>query len=178
MKRWTCAGDFNDRMLKEFMKFYNECENEGVLEAAIYIDSYGGEVHTADSIISIMENSTIKFHTCVIGRAYSAGLLLAAAGQKRWATNRAEFMFHDISSEVEGKAREMREYVELTEKESKRVLGFFAKKTKKVLNWWISQTKKKESKDFYFNDKQALRYGVIDKIGIPEKKKKKEKKHK
>jgi len=167
MKQWLCIGEFDDRMLKSFMKFYNSLNDSCDKEVIIYIDSTGGEVHTFNSIASLIENSKIKFHTCAIGDAMSCGLDLLVIGHTRYGTTRAEYMFHDISSEVTGKTKQMKEELELTEKSAKKFLKSFAKKTNKSAKWWAEQADKRETKDFYFDSSKALCWGVIDRIGLP-----------
>ncbi len=168
IKNWLCTGRFGDEMLKDFMKFYTDLQKDKETDAIIYIDSYGGQVTTANSIISVIEHSHINFHTCVIGAAYSSGLALCVAGKKRFATRRARFLFHDITFGAVGKVDEMMELAQESKDLSKRFLGELAGRTKKPVEWWLSQTKKKETRDFVFDAAKAVRLGVADKIGLPE----------
>jgi len=168
IRQWLCNGEFDDAMLSDFMEFYYDLKNNNEKEAIIFINSQGGAVNIANSIISVIEDSGIKFHTVVIGIAYSAGLLLSAAGDVRWASERSDFMFHDMAIFDAGKLDEVQENLERNKELSKHLLTRFSKKTKKNYAWWVKQTKERVTRDFFFNQKNALSYGVIDKLGLPE----------
>jgi ATP-dependent protease ClpP protease subunit len=168
MKSWLCSGEFKDEMLKDFMTFYTSLLREKESDAVIYINSNGGSVRIADAIISIIEHSDINFYTCTIGAAYSAALALLVVGRKRFATGRASFLFHDISTGAIGKVDQVMEQVQESKQVSKRFLGRLAEKTKKPLDWWKAKAKHRETRDFFFGSTAALQYGVIDRIGVPE----------
>jgi|GEM_PF-4504279 ATP-dependent protease ClpP protease subunit len=168
MKSWLCNGDFNNEMLKDFMNFYTGLMRDKEHDTVIYINSYGGSVRIADSIISIVEHSGINFYTCAIGAAYSAALALLVTGRKRFGTGRASFLFHDISTGAMGKVDEVLEHAHESKQLSKKFLGRLSERTKKPLDWWLVKAKKKESKDFLFDARAAISYGVIDRIGVPE----------
>ena len=165
---WNCIGDFNDEMLGSFIDFYQQAKNNNQKDAIIYINSPGGSVSAFRSIASIMENSDITFHTVVIGDAHSCGLLLLECGDVRWATDRADFCFHDMSCIESGKLDEIEEQHMMIIKESTKVIDRFSKRTKHDSAWWHKQTKKNVSRDYYFDSEKALEYGVIDMIGLPE----------
>lgn len=168
MRNWLCKGKFDDGMLEDFMKFYNELVKDKEDEAIIYIDSGGGFVHTAVSMISIMTGSKVKFHTCVLGRAESAALVLLAHGEKRFAVPGSRLMFYDLSFVSVGKVDEVEEQVKESKEVSKSFIKMFADKTKKPITWWIKKSKEKETRDFYFSPAKAKEYGIIDKIGLPD----------
>lgn len=167
IKEWLCTGAFAADMLKSFMSFYKDLRENKISHAVIYIDSPGGRVHVCNSMLSIIENSDITWHTVVIGNACSCGLLLANGGDHCYATDRAEFMFHDISAGTFGHPDEMLEDIKRFEKISHKLMTRFAKKTKHPLSWWMDKAAKKKTKDFWFDTKQAKTFGVIEHIGLP-----------
>ncbi len=168
VKTWLCHGTFDDAMLKSFMEFYNGLLKDKETQAIIYIDSNGGAVHTADAIISIIENSSVDFYTCAIGNAHSSALALLVSGRKRFATDRARMLFHDVSFGAIGKVGEVNEKTQDAKEVSKRFLKAIAVKTNKSIEWWLAKAKKRETKDFLFSAHVALKFGVIDRIGLPE----------
>jgi len=168
VKHFLCTGTFDDSMLKDFMKFYSEILKDGDKQAIIYIDSNGGNVRTANSMISIIENSGIDFYTCALGSASSSALALLVSGKKRFAAPRSRMLFHDVSTGAFGKVDEVKQQATESKELSKRYIKYFSSKTKKPASWWLATAKKKETKDFVFYPKTALKLGVIDRIGLPE----------
>lgn len=164
---WPCTGVFNNDMLKNFLHFYAKIEEKKLNHAVIFIDSPGGYVHVLNSMLSIMENSQINWHTVVIGTAASCGLLLAAGGHYRYATDRAEFMFHDVSAGTHGKVDEMEEDVARIKKLSNSVMTKFAKRTKHPKKWWLEQADATKNRELWFDCKKAIELGAIDHMGIP-----------
>ena len=165
--QFLCNGDFDDKMLEKFIAFNSYLIDNQSKEACILIDSPGGYVTTLNSMLSIIENSDVRFHTVAIGSAASCGLLLLAGGDVRYATDRAQILFHDISAGTFGHPDEMLEDIERIKKLSSSVLTKFAKKTKHNLTWWKKEADKRKSRDFWFDSKKALDHGVIDHIGMP-----------
>ena len=164
---FLCNKKFDEAMLVSFVEFYDKCIASGRKEAIIYIDSPGGYVHVANSMLSLIENTNITFHTVCIGEACSCGLLLLAGGDKRYATDRARMMFHDISAGSYGHCDQMEDDIERMKKLSKDVMERFAKRTKKPLKWWMDQYIKNANRCYWFNEKTAKTVGVIDSIGLP-----------
>jgi ATP-dependent protease ClpP protease subunit len=164
---WLCTGTFNNDMLKSFVGFYTKIEDKKLNHAVIFIDSPGGYVHVLNSMLSIMENSQINWHTVVIGTAASCGLLLAAGGHFRYATDRAEFMFHDVSAGTHGKVDEMEEDVARIKRLSNSVMTKFSKRTNHPKKWWLEQADNTKNRELWFDCKKAVSFGVTDYIGIP-----------
>ena len=165
---FLCYKTFDDAMLNEFVEFYNKCIAQKATDAIIYINSPGGYLSVLDSMASLMESTQITFHTVAIGWACSCGLLLLAAGDVRYATDRAEIMFHDIAGGAHGHPDQIHEDVSRMKSTSNRVIEKFAKKTKKSAKWWMTEYMKKPNRCFWFDAKKALTLGVIDYIGIPQ----------
>lgn len=164
---FLCHKEFNNDMLNEFFTFYNKCIADKVDDAIIYINSPGGYVTTLDSMLSLIESTPIKFHTVGIGWCCSCGLLLLAGGDVRYATNRAEIMFHDIAGGAYGHPDQLIEDVDRIKATSSRVMQKFASKTKKSLKWWMDEYMKKSNRELWFDAKKAKTLGVIDHIGLP-----------
>jgi len=167
VKSWVCSGSFDDAMLKGFLTFNEGLQKDGDTDAIIYIDSPGGFVHSLNSILSVMENSSIRWHTCVIGEASSAALILLASGTYRYAGPKARMMYHTLAFGTQGKVDSVQEDADESKLLNLKVQEDFARKTKKSAAWWKAKTKTKESRDFWFYSESALEYGVIDKIGVP-----------
>lgn len=128
----------------------------------LYIDSYGGYVYQCLGLLGIMDKSEVPVHTIVTGAAMSCGFLIAISGHKRFAYDTATHMYHQVSSVMWGKAKDMEENLE----ETKRLQAIIEEHT-------LSHTKMtrdmldenyKSKKDWFMTAKQALKLGVIDEI--------------
>lgn len=137
-------------------------------DISLYINTNGGTV--SDGLFTIydtMQYIKSPIQTVVIGEAYSAGAVILAAGSpgKRMAFPNAEIMLHEVQSEVGGSGSEI-------EKESQR-LQRMGDTLYEIVARHTGQTVKKIkddcSEDFFLTAKEALAYGLIDKIVRPSK---------
>ena len=115
-----------------------------------------------------MESSSITWYTVAIGEASSAALILLASGTKRYAGTRARMMYHSLAFGTTGKVDAVQEATDDAKQWNKRIVADFAKKTKMPAAWWVAQTRTKESRDFTFDSTAAVKYGVVDKVGVPQ----------
>jgi ATP-dependent Clp protease protease subunit len=138
-------------------------------DISLYINTSGGTI--SDGLFTIydtMQYIKSDVQTVCIGEAYSAGAVLLAAGTqgKRMAFANAEIMIHEVQSGLEGSSSEI-------EKQSKRIkrLGdtlyeIMARHTGQSLD----KIKDDCQEEMYLTAKEALDYGIIDKIVLPTKK--------
>ena len=128
----------------------------------IYIDSYGGHVYQCLGLLSIIQKSEVPIHTIVTGCAMSAGFLIAITGHKRFGHERSTFMYHQVSSGMGGKLKEMEEEV-IEVKRLQRILEEHTLAKTKLSEKDLEKCYK-EKNDWYFSSKQALKHGIIDEI--------------
>lgn len=128
----------------------------------IYIDSYGGTVYQCFGLLGIIENSKTPIHTITTGCAMSSGFMISISGHKRYAYNKSTFCHHQLSGGAEGKLKEISDdYIEneRLQKIIEKHVMTHTKITKKQLH-----KNYMEKNDWYFDVKEALKLGVIDKI--------------
>jgi ATP-dependent protease ClpP protease subunit len=164
---WLCSGEFDEGMLESFIDFYNDVVGGNYKNAIIYIDSIGGDISVVNSMLSLIELTPVTFHTTAIGSALSCGLYLLVGGDVRYATDRAQLMYHATSLETFGDLKSLKEEINRHLVLSNKMTEKFAAKTKKDAEWWDSQPSKADSKEFWMDAKKAKSLGVIDHIGIP-----------
>jgi ATP-dependent Clp protease protease subunit len=128
----------------------------------IFINSNGGTLDDAFSLISAIEASNTPIVTVALGKAYSAAFLILLAGHARFAQQRATLMYHQGSAGIGGEISRMIEYAKHWEQGQNDVEEYVIKKTK---------IKKKQlqqifhgKQDYYMNTTTALELGVIDGI--------------
>lgn len=126
----------------------------------ILIDSPGGDVSATWSFIKLIEISKTPIWTINLCSAYSAGADILAAGHKRFAMPGTSVLIHSGSCYYGG-----------TQEQAESMKKFGDKLVKKVTDYFLSHTKvdpkvfkKKAPGDWYLDEDEALKQGIIDEI--------------
>lgn len=141
----------------------NENEEEDI---SLYINTNGGDASALSNIYDIMQLVKAPIKTICVGKAYSAGAFMLAAGTKgkRFMTKNASVMIHGIQCEFPGYGSEDRLkseiYFDFLTSINKIVLETLAVHTGKTYEQVYEDTKK----DKYMTAEECLQYGIIDKI--------------
>ena len=133
-----------------------------VPDARILVDinSTGGNVYDAFSIINAMKLCPVPVDTYVSGLAASAAFVVAVAGEVRYCSSLASYMFHSVSATQSGNMSSIQNDMNHTLDLQKRLVSFVQKHskiTKKKLTEIVES-----SKDWYYTTKEVLRMGVVD----------------
>lgn len=130
---------------------------------SMWINSPGGDVYGFYTIYDMMQLIEAPVETICLGKAFSAGALLLAAGSKgkRFATPNARIMIHQVQIDgVGGTGTEL----EIEAKEVKILKDSLVD----ILAAHTGQKKRTISKDMehdkFFSAKDAVKYGLIDNI--------------
>jgi len=128
----------------------------------IYINTNGGTMDEAFSLISAIETSQTPIVTIALGKAWSAGFLILIAGHKRYAQKYSSLMLHQGSAGVAGEFKRMIEYTDFYQKCHDIMAEYIMKKTKikkkKIDEIFHGKT------DLYMSSNEAIELGVIDEI--------------
>lgn len=165
--RFYLSGEIDYELCKEFISFHTNSVKHGVTEALLYIDSPGGAATSLSTIINILQNGEILYHTIALGNACSAACMLTAFGHFRWAVPETVFLFHDASFITGGNIRQMEESIETQKIFLGKLLEQFAAHTNRKVDFWLEMAYSKVNGDYYFDAEKALEFGVIDFIGMP-----------
>jgi len=128
----------------------------------LYINSPGGVVTAGLAIYDTMQFIKCDVSTICIGQAASMGAILLAAGAKgkRYALPNARIMLHQPLGGFSGQASE----VEIHAKEIIRMKEILNEILSKHTGQSIKKIRKDTDRDFFMSAKDALEYGIIDKI--------------
>jgi ATP-dependent Clp protease protease subunit len=142
------------------MYYDNENEDEDI---TMYINTNGGDGDALLNIYDVMQmiNSPIK--TICIGKAYSAGAFMLAAGTKgkRFITKNASVMIHGLQCNVPtGDQKNSEIYFKHLQNYNNILMERLAKHTGKIFETVVEDCKK----DNFLDAKEALGYGIVDKI--------------
>lgn len=131
-------------------------------DVSIYINSPGGSVSAGLAIYDTMQFIKCDVSTIVVGMAASMAAVLLAAGTKgkRIALPNSRVMIHQPLGGTQGQASD----IEIQAREMAR--------TKELLNNILAahtgqslrKVKADTDRDFWMNAKEALSYGIIDKV--------------
>ena len=128
----------------------------------VFIDSPGGDVCALWTTIKAIEISKTPVHTINYCTAYSAAADLLASGHKRYALPGTSVMVHSGSCMFGG-----------TMEQAENMKKHFDKLGKKVTDYFLAHTKvdpktfkKKAPGDWYMDEDEALKNGLIDEIII------------
>jgi ATP-dependent Clp protease protease subunit len=128
----------------------------------MYINSPGGSVTAGLGIYDVMQYVKSEVYTYCIGLAASMGSLLLTAGAKgnRYSLPHSRIMIHQPLGGARGQASD----IEIQAKEilylKKRLNEILSKHTGKP----VDQIEKDTDRDNYLSAKDAVDYGLIDKV--------------
>ena len=122
----------------------------------------GGHIADGLAIYDTMQYIESPVQTICIGRAYNIAALLLASGQKgkRIALKNAQILLHQPLGGLSGQASDIQIQTQevLRIKESfSTVLAYHTAKKAAEIN-------KDLDREFYLNSKEALSYGIVDKV--------------
>jgi ATP-dependent Clp protease, protease subunit len=126
---------------------------------SILINSSGGTIDEAFSLISAILSSQTPIHTLALGKAYSSGFMILLAGHKRYAQKYSSLMFHQGAGGVIDNFAKIHDYSAYVLKLQNKIDQFVMKQTK------IKEKKLREifqsQHDWYLDSEEALLLGVI-----------------
>jgi len=128
----------------------------------IWVNTPGGEVNHTFAIVDVMKNLGVTVNTVGLGRVFSSGLIIISAGEKRYAFPGTLFMGHAfITQEANLPYHETKAGRKAQEWMWESLSNHFEKYTS--LNKKEAQ-KTLLSTSYYFDEHEALKMGLIDKI--------------
>lgn len=123
----------------------------------IYLNTPGGNLHTAIQIISAIRQSNATVVTCIEGEVASAGTMIFLAGHKHVVNPNCTFMIHNYSTWLGGKGNEVSLRVKYFEK-------YFRKLANDMYDKFLTPEELEDvvnGKDFWMESEEVLqRLGV------------------
>lgn len=149
--------------LSALLFYYDNQSNELPIE--LYINSSGGDANGLSNIYDVMHIISAPIKTICLGKAYSAGAVLLAAGTSgyRYATKNSEIMIHGLQCgfPIPGHDQiDSKKYLKHLEEYNDSIMNILAKHTGHTLE----KVKNDCVNDVWMDAKQALDYGIIDGI--------------
>lgn len=177
-RQGDCAYDIYSRLLKDRIILLNGEINDnsanvviaellyldslGKGDISLYINSPGGSITSGMAIYDTMNFIKSDVSTICIGMCASMAAFLLSSGAKgkRYSLENSEVMIHQPLGGVSGQATEIKIAAERILKLKDKLNRILAKNTKQS----IEKIKRDTERDHYLDAKEALEYGIIDKI--------------
>lgn len=128
----------------------------------LYINSPGGQVNAGMAIYDTMNFIQSDVCTTGIGLCASMAALLLSSGAKgkRYALENTDIMIHQPLGGASGQATELEIATNHILRTKEKINKILAKNTNKT----TQKIKKDADRDYYLTSKEALEYGLIDKV--------------
>ena len=155
--------DINIQLLKiikednEQEKILKEYKREPI---ELYINSFGGSVYDAFSLIDIIIHSNTPIHTICTGYAMSAGFLIFICGAKRFMTPHATLMIHQISGSFKGKIGDVEVGLEEYQRIEQLINNLISQRTQITPKMMEKNRKLKE--DWFLDTTEAIKLCCCD----------------
>jgi len=131
-------------------------------EISLYINSPGGSITDGMAIVDTINYIKCPVSTICVGMAASMGAFLLSSGSKgkRCCLPNSEVMIHQPLGGAEGQATEIKIVAERILKLKDKLNTILSKNTGQKLE----KVEKDTERDHFLNAKEALDYGIVDKI--------------
>lgn len=130
-----------------------------------YINSPGGSVTAGMAIYDAMQIVKPDIATICVGQAASMGAVLLAGGAKgkRHCLQHARVMIHQVSAGFEGTWADINVQAQEIKRHMTTLMEILAQHTGKS----VEQITKDCDRDYYLSAKEAVEYGLVDKVLEP-----------
>lgn len=149
----------------KWLHFYNDKTKKPV---TIYINSFGGSVHTMFAIVDLineLKSNGVVVNTVCLGTAQSAGAVILSSGSKghRYMTPYSTAMIHSIQyscGDIQSKTKD----VTLNAKWIERLQSITEKILVENTGKSIKEIHKNTEYETYFTAEEAVKFGLADKV--------------
>jgi len=163
------VNKFNEEAAKVFHEKVNEAHNTGQPVIPVVIDSYGGQVYSLLSMLSVIESSELPVATIGLGKCMSCGAVLLGMGTPgyRYVAPGTTVMIHDVSNMSIGKSSEIQATAKETDRLKKELFHRLATSCKKDKNYFIEELRKRDNAEWYITAAQAKKINLVDCVATP-----------
>ena len=156
------CGEINDGVSNNIVAQLLYLESLNNDDISLYINSPGGSITAGMAIYDTMNYIKSDVSTICVGIAASMGAFLLSSGArgKRFTLPNAEVLIHQPLGGVQGQATEIKIVAEHILKTKDKMNKILSKNTGKK----IEDIEKDTERDYFMSSKEALDYGIIDKI--------------
>ena len=169
IKNAILVNEFSEYGVKCFKADFDDIKHSNLPIIPILIDSFGGEIYSLLAMLDILATADRPVATIALGKAMSCGSILLASGSKglRFIGPHSTVMIHDAGSVSFGKIEDLKADVGEAERLNIKIFGILNEKCGKKAGYFQKIVAEKKHANWYLTPEEALKHGVVDKIGIP-----------
>lgn len=170
LNRQVVVGDIFDgvgRSVEGIINFWNrydDAHNIPIPERKpiqLVIDSNGGSLLDALTIVDAIKLSKTPVHAFVIGAAYSGGFLITMSCHKRYGYKHSSYLLHEGSiQEMSGSSSQFENFTAFYKKQLSQLKDLVLEHT----NITEEEYEKIKREDTWFDADEALEKGIIDEV--------------
>jgi ATP-dependent Clp protease, protease subunit len=97
--------EVNPATAQQLMQAIDNCVQQGVQDLLLLLSTQGGSVHHGVSLYHYLKGIPINVSTHNFGSVDSIGVVIFAAGRKRYSVPEARFLVHRVSLTIQGQAQ-------------------------------------------------------------------------
>lgn len=154
-------GEITEDVYVEFCKQMSELESKKNVKAIkVVINTDGGSYYDGMAISSRILSSRLKVTCVVYGRAFSAGSVIAVAGDEVLMSRQAKIMVHELISGMFGSTNQLFKHVVQLLKEQQDWCLYMEENTNVPAEQWEAWM----LEETYITADEALEWGIIDDI--------------
>jgi|TARA_R110000823_G_scaffold237024_2_gene362627 ATP-dependent protease ClpP protease subunit len=160
-------GDITPENTLEFVEAFKKLEIHLLKQKAdligyepqirVHIMSGGGDVYSGFALMNILEKSRVKVITIAQGSCCSAATFMFLGGSERRMGKNAYLLIHQISTEIWGEYKDLKNEMKNCEKLMKNLKRMYMDKT----DIPEKKFKKLMKKDLYLSASKCLKYNIV-----------------
>jgi len=150
--------DFYINFTRRFSELMSTTKEQNSI--TVFINSGGGETHTALSIFDLLSKCKRNVIGVVSGIAYSGASLILQACQKRLMTKNSTLMLHKSTVSISGSVDNAQKALDTFRSLDQKYYEIYARRAGKK----VEKIAEMAHGDKYFNPQEALDAGLIDEI--------------
>ena len=154
------SGEINDSLANIVISELLYLDNINNEDIYIYINSPGGSITSGMSIYDTMNFIKSNVITIGLGMCASMAAFILSSGHKRYALPNTEIMIHQPLGGAQGQETDIKIAAERIIKLKEKINKILASNTKQT----YEKITKDTERDNFLSAKEALDYGIIDKI--------------
>jgi len=124
----------------------------------LHITTHGGCIHSAFTTVDCISSLKTPVYTVAEGFVASAGTLLTLAGEKRYITENAYMLIHELRSGVWGKMSSIEEEYSNLKKVMEHITNYYVKRT----NLSKKSLEKILTKDIIWNAQECIEKSIVE----------------
>lgn len=163
LRRIVLSGVITEETGAQFLEHITALEYiDHTKPITIYIDTYGGSIDAALLIYDCIRTTSCPINTVGLGKVMSAGTLILSAGDKghRFIGPHTRAMIHEVSGGSKGTISNMENSIN----ETRRMQDVYATLMAKHTGQKKSKVLEDMKIDNFMSAKQAIEYGLADKL--------------